>query len=279
MDQLREMKAMFNNVLNNFRSNQNPLQIIEQFKEAGLIPDPAKPVQTGPESIESINARPDAQLKLLTMKMEMEKTRHDWNIQRQDKIAQSENTKEWVGTIKDIIEHSVKPTLGEFAKGYGEAMARQKFEAEQQKAAAIQQQQQPRARMTNRQRMGVPPQQEQQRSYPPQQQQQPYYPPQQEQEQQPSRYQQEMQRNMINEEKIAQISMDEIDQVEEEIMIGFSQARPLYERLEQEKRKRLAAISPNKQQQQQSSQEQGNESKPAPDGTKAMDFGVSVGSD
>jgi hypothetical protein len=82
---------------------------------------------------------------------------------------------------------------------------------------------------------------------------------------------------MINEEKIAQMSMDEIDQVEEE-MISISQARPLYERLEQEKRKRLAAISPNKQQQQ-SSQEQGNESKPAPDGTKAMDFGVSVGSD
>jgi hypothetical protein len=72
-------------------------------------------------------------VKLLTMKMEMEKTRHDWNIQREDKIAQSENTKEWVGTIKDIIEHSVKPTLSEFAKGYGESMARQKWEAEQQK--------------------------------------------------------------------------------------------------------------------------------------------------
>jgi hypothetical protein len=157
MDQLREMKDMFNNVLNNFRNNQNPLQIIERFNNAGLIADPAKPVQTGPESIESINARLDAQVKLLTMKMEMEKTRHDWNIQREDKIAQSENIKEWVGTIKDIIEHSVKPTPGEFAKGYGEAMARQKFEAEQQKAAAIQQQQQQRARMTNRQRMGVPP--------------------------------------------------------------------------------------------------------------------------
>jgi len=37
MDQLREMKDMFNNVLNNFRNNQNPLKIIEQFKNAGLF--------------------------------------------------------------------------------------------------------------------------------------------------------------------------------------------------------------------------------------------------
>jgi hypothetical protein len=27
--------------------------------------------------------------------MEMERMRHDWNIQREDKIAQEENTKEW----------------------------------------------------------------------------------------------------------------------------------------------------------------------------------------
>jgi hypothetical protein len=86
MDQLREMKDMFNNVLNNFRNNQNPPQIIHQFKEAGLIPDPAKASAAAPESIETINARLDAQMKLLTM--EMEKTRHDWNIQREDKIAQ-----------------------------------------------------------------------------------------------------------------------------------------------------------------------------------------------
>jgi hypothetical protein len=158
--------------------------------------------------------------------MEMEKTRHDWNIQREDKIAQSENTKERVGTIKDIIEHSVKPTLGEFAKGYGEAMARQKWEAEQQKMAAVQQR---RARMAamNRQQMGggIPPQQQQhqqqqqqqqfyrqqqqaqQQQMPPQQQHQQPYPPQ---EQRPSRHQQEMQRNIINEEKIAQMSMEEI---------------------------------------------------------------------
>jgi hypothetical protein len=69
MDQLREMKDM----LNNFRNNQNPLQIIEQFKEAGLISDPAKASAAAPESIETINARLDAQVKLLTMKMEMEK--------------------------------------------------------------------------------------------------------------------------------------------------------------------------------------------------------------
>ena len=86
MDQLREMKDMFNNVLNNFRNNQNPLQIIQQFKEAGLIPDPAKASAAAPESIETINARLDAQVKLLTMGMK--KTRHDWNIQREDKIAQ-----------------------------------------------------------------------------------------------------------------------------------------------------------------------------------------------
>jgi hypothetical protein len=225
MDQLREMKDMFNSVLKNNQTNQNPLAVIEQFKSAGLIPDPAKPQSTAPESIESINARLDAQVKLLTMKMEMEKVRHDWNIQREDKIAQSENTKEWVGTIKDIIEHSVKPTLGEFAKGYGEAMARQKFEAEQQKAMAMQEQQvikQQRARAAamNRQRMGgVPPQQQQQQQQQMQQQQRPQQviiPPQQQQpyppqEEQPSRYQQEMQKNMVNEEKIAQMSMEEID--------------------------------------------------------------------
>jgi hypothetical protein len=181
MDQLREMKDMFNSVLKNSQNNQNPLAIIEQFKNAGLIPDPAKAGQAAPESIETINARLDAQVKLLTVKMEMEKTRHDWNIQREDKIAQLENTKEWVSTIKDIIEHSVKPTLGEFAKGYGEAMARQKWEAEQQKMAAVAQaQQQRRARMAamNRQQMGggggMPFQQQQ-----PQPQQRPYYPPQQ----------------------------------------------------------------------------------------------------
>ena len=94
MDQLREMKDMFNNVLNNFRNNQNPLQIIQQFKEAGLIPGQTKS-QPGNESIEQINARFDAQVKLLGKKMEMERMRHDWNIQREDKIAQEENTKEW----------------------------------------------------------------------------------------------------------------------------------------------------------------------------------------
>jgi hypothetical protein len=221
----------------------------------------------------------DAQVKLLTMKMEMEKVRHDWNIQREDKIAQSENTKEWVGTIKDIIEHSVKPTLGEFAKGYGEAMARQKYEAEMQKAAVMQEAQmakQQRARMAamNRQRMGVPPQQQptqqqmmqqlirqqqmqqqqqQAQQRPPQQQviqQQQPYPPQ---EQEPSRYQQEMQKNMVNEEKIAAMSMEEIDQVEEEILQGINLARPLYIRLEQEKKKRLSQISGQRQQQQQQS--------------------------
>jgi hypothetical protein len=94
MDQLREMKDMFNNVLNNFRNNQNPLQIIQQFKEAGLNPGQTKS-QPGNESIEQINARFDAQVKLLGKKMEMERMRHDWNIQREDKIAQEENTKEW----------------------------------------------------------------------------------------------------------------------------------------------------------------------------------------
>jgi hypothetical protein len=93
MDQLREMKDMFNNVLNNFRNNQNPLQIIQQFKEAGLILGQTKS-QPGNESIEQINARFDAQVKLLGKKMEMERMRHDWNIQREDKIAQEENTKE-----------------------------------------------------------------------------------------------------------------------------------------------------------------------------------------
>jgi hypothetical protein len=62
MDQLQAMKDMFNNVLNNFRNNQNPFQIIQQFKNAGLIPDSAKAAQTGTESIESINARLDAQV-------------------------------------------------------------------------------------------------------------------------------------------------------------------------------------------------------------------------
>jgi hypothetical protein len=298
---------MFNNIINNFRNNANPLQVIEQFKNAGLIPDPAKPSSTAPESIETINARLDAQVKLLTVKMEMERTRHDWNIQREDKIAQSENTKEWVGTIKDIIEHSVKPTLGEFAKGYGEAMARQKWEAEQQKMAAVQQAQQQRARMAamNRQQMGgggmgmgMPPQQQYQpqqpqRPYPPQQPPQQVYrqqqmPPQQPyppEEQQPSRYEQEMQRNRINEEKIAAMSMEEIDQVEQEILYGISQARPLYQRLEQEKRRAAISSSGNQQQQQQQAQqqqpqeEQGNESKPSPESGGSMDFGVSVGSD
>jgi hypothetical protein len=232
------------------------------------------------------------------MKMEMEKVRHDWNIQREDKIAQSENTKEWVGTIKDIIEHSVKPTLGEFAKGYGEAMARQKYEAEMQKAAAMQeqqmiQQQRARAAAMNRQRMGggVPPQQQQQpqRPRPPQQviqqqpQQQQFY--QEPQEQQPSRAQQEMQKNMVNEEKVAAMSMEEIDQVEEEILQGISMARPLYIRLEQEKKKRLSQIGANRQAQQ--AQESpapqqeagGKESKPESQGKEGMDFGVSVGSE
>jgi hypothetical protein len=93
MNQLREMKDMFNSVLKNSQNNQNPLAIIEQFKNAGVIPDPAKAGQAAPESIETINARMDAQVKLLTMKMEMEKTRHDWNIQREDKIAHQKTPK------------------------------------------------------------------------------------------------------------------------------------------------------------------------------------------
>jgi hypothetical protein len=80
MDQLREMKDMFNSVLRNSQNNQNPLAIIEQFKNAGLIPDPAKAQQAAPESIETINARLDAQVKLLTVKMEMEKTKHDRRV-------------------------------------------------------------------------------------------------------------------------------------------------------------------------------------------------------
>jgi hypothetical protein len=80
MDQLREMKDMFNSVLRNSQNNQNPLAIIEQFKNAGLIPDPAKAGQAAPESIETINARLDAQVKLLTVKMEMEKTKHDRRV-------------------------------------------------------------------------------------------------------------------------------------------------------------------------------------------------------
>jgi hypothetical protein len=88
MDQLQEMKDMFNSVIKNSPNNQNPLAVIEQFKNASPIPNPAKASQAAPESIETINVRLDAQVKLLTMKMEMEKTRHDWNIQREDKIAQ-----------------------------------------------------------------------------------------------------------------------------------------------------------------------------------------------
>ena len=80
MDQLREMKDMFNSILKNSQNNQNPLAAIEQFKNASLIPDPAKPSQAAPNSIETITARLDAQVKLLTINMEMEKTRHDWNI-------------------------------------------------------------------------------------------------------------------------------------------------------------------------------------------------------
>jgi hypothetical protein len=53
--------------------------------------------------------------------MDMEKRRHDWNIRREDKIAQAENTKEWVGTIKEIVEGSVKPTAETFLKSYGSA--------------------------------------------------------------------------------------------------------------------------------------------------------------
>ena len=151
---------MFTNVLNNFKNNQNPLQIIEQFKNAGLIPDPAKPTQTAPESIETINARFDAQVKLLEKKMEIERMRHDWNIHREDRIAQSENTKEWVGTIKEIIENSVKPAIGDFVKSYGQELARKKYEKwEQQKGVAI-------AAAARMRRLaaadgGVPPQQQQ----------------------------------------------------------------------------------------------------------------------
>lgn len=134
----------------------------------------------------------------------------------------------------------------------------------------------------NRQRMGgMPPQQ--------QQQQQAYVPyPQEQQQLQPSRHQQEMQRNMINEEKIAQMSMEEIDDVEAEILEGINMARPQYQRLEQEKRRRLSAISGNRQQAQQvessSSSEQqqepgGKGSKPENQGTNSMDFGVSIGSE
>ena len=61
---------------------------------------------------------------------------------------------------------------------------------------------------------------------------------------------------MVNEEKIAQMSMEEIDQVEEEILQGISMAGPLYIRLEQEKKKRLSAISGNRQQTQQQQQQQ-----------------------
>jgi hypothetical protein len=41
--QMDQMKDMFNNIINNLRNNANPLQVIQQFKEAGLISDPAKP--------------------------------------------------------------------------------------------------------------------------------------------------------------------------------------------------------------------------------------------
>jgi hypothetical protein len=67
-------------------------------------------------------------------------------------------------------------------------------------------------------------------------------------------------------------------------------ARPLYQRLEQEKRKRLSQISANRQQQQQQAQQPqesssaqqeagGKESKPENQGKEGMDFGVSVGSE
>jgi hypothetical protein len=87
MDQLREMKDMFNSVLKNNQTNQNPLAVIEQFKNAGLIPDPAKQPAAVPESIESINARLDGQVKLLTMKMEMEKTRHDFHSESSRRLV------------------------------------------------------------------------------------------------------------------------------------------------------------------------------------------------
>jgi hypothetical protein len=100
-----------------------------------------------------------------------------------------------------------------------------------------------------------------------------------------------MQKNMINEEKIAQMSMEEIDDVEAEILKGINMARPLYQRLEQEKRRRLSALSGNRQQQQREQQESsstssssqqepgGKESKPDDQGTKLMGFGVSKGSE
>jgi hypothetical protein len=51
MDQLREMKDMFTSVLKNNQTNQNPLAVIEQFKNAGLIPDPAKAGQAAPDTV------------------------------------------------------------------------------------------------------------------------------------------------------------------------------------------------------------------------------------
>jgi hypothetical protein len=62
--------------------------------------------------------------------------------------------KEWMGTIKEIIENSVKPAAETFLKTYGEAMAPQKYEAEQQRMAAMQQQQRARMAAMNRRPMG-----------------------------------------------------------------------------------------------------------------------------
>ena len=58
-------------------------------------------------------------------------------------------------TIKDIIENSVKPAIGDFVKSYGQELARKKYEEEQQKAAAA------RMRRLAAAGGGIPPQQQQ----------------------------------------------------------------------------------------------------------------------
>lgn len=260
LKQAGDFKDVMKDMFGNWRQLGDPLQVIKSFKDAGLIPD--KSQAAGHESLDVLNAKLDMNMKLFDRKLEMKKLEHEWSSGREDKIQQAENMENWANRIQELIQNALVPLGQQFLQGYGQMLGKQKVAAQMQRAGNI-----PPGMTPEQYAYNIRQQQARQQS---DFQQNPY-------EDNTTPSQQVMAQNQLDDRQFMQMADEQLEQILKEGEMGMNRVKPVMGAAAKELRRRKmqsqeAQSNPNV------ISEQGNESKPAPEGVKPMEFGVSVGS-
>ena len=110
LTQQQPMKELWTSLLGNFRVNQDPIDSFLKLKQAApeLFDRKQEVSQLSPEIW---TKKFDAELHLMAQKIELEKIRHNWNMEAMEKQMGDSNAKEWMQMIGSTGEKLIGPLI------------------------------------------------------------------------------------------------------------------------------------------------------------------------